>query len=60
SKQSHGNKVTYSAREIEKTVILVDEYVRKVLQIVLPNGNLDYSTKEEAKKVFDYFNCFNK
>ena len=60
SKQSHGNKVTYSAREIEKTVILVDEYVRKVLQIVLPDGNLDYSTKEEAKKVFDYFNCFNK
>lgn len=55
SKQSHGNKVNYSAVDIENTSIMVDEYVRRVLQIVLLNPELDYSTKEEAKKVSKYF-----
>lgn len=55
SKQSHGNKVNYSAVDIENTSIMVDEYVRRVLQIVLLNPELDYNTKEEAKKVSKYF-----
>ena len=55
SKQSHGNKVNYSAADIENTSIMVDEYVRRVLQIVLLNPELDYNTKEEAKKVSKYF-----
>lgn len=34
---------------------MVDEYVRRVLQIVLLNSELEYNTKEEAKKVSKYF-----
>ncbi|WP_251421744.1 MULTISPECIES: hypothetical protein [Lactococcus] len=59
SKQTHGNKVTYSSDEIEHTAIIMDEYVRRVLQIVLLQPKLDYNTKEEAKKVSKYFNEFN-
>lgn len=55
SKQSHGNKVNYSAVDIENTSIMVDEYVRRVLQNVLSRPELDYNTKEEAKKVSEYF-----
>ena len=55
SKQSHGNKVNYSAVDIENTSIMVDEYVRRVLQDVLSRPELDYNTKEEAKKVSEYF-----
>lgn len=55
SKQSHGNKVNYSAVDIENTSIMVDEYVRRVLKNVLSRPELDYNTKEEAKKVSKYF-----
>ena len=34
---------------------MVDEYVRRVLQNVLSRPELDYNTKEEAKKVSEYF-----
>lgn len=55
SKHSHGNKVTYSREEIESTALLVDDYVRKVLRIILANDSLDYRTKKEAKEVCQYF-----
>ena len=60
SKHSHGNKVTYSSEEIESTALLVDDYVRKVLRIILANASLDYRTKKEAEEVCQYFKQYNK
>lgn len=60
SNQSHGNKVNYTARDIERTSILVDNFVRRVLQIVLLKPELDYNNKKEAKKVSEYFTGLGK
>ena len=55
SKQTHGNKINESKDEIESIAIVMDNLVRTVLLLVLKNNNLNYSTKEEAKKVANYF-----
>ena len=55
SMHSHGNKINYSKYEIEQIAILMDDIVRKVLQKVLKENELSYNSKEEAKKVAEFF-----
>lgn len=55
SKQTHGNKINNDSEEIKETAVLLDEYIREILKIILPQKELDYNTKKEAKKVNKYF-----
>ncbi|EEQ26633.1 hypothetical protein HMPREF0890_0180 [Lactobacillus gasseri 202-4] len=60
SKHTHGNKITYSDNEISAVSVKIDEYVREIIKIVFENKALDYSSKNEAKKVAKYFSNINK
>lgn len=60
SKHTHGNRITYSDEEISAVSVNIDEYVREIIKVVFKNKALDYSSKNEAKKVAKYFRNISK